>query len=108
MTPPVNLLFVAVENLSFLWFPFRLTAMNSIDFQAMGRKILLGAAKFATTGVAAALAAGAGGLALLATSGSWASAIIAAWFVVTACGLALIPVVSIAFRQFDVAQTPPD
>ena len=108
LTPPVNLLFVAVENLYFLWFPFRMTAMNTLDFQAMGRQVLLGAAKLATIGVAAALACGAGALAFLVTSQSRAAAIVAAWFVLSACGLALIPLVSVAFTQFDVAQAPPD
>jgi hypothetical protein len=108
MTPAVNLLFLAVDNLYFLWFPFRMTAINTVDFQAMGRQILLVSAKFASVGAAAALASGVGALAFFATGQSWAAAITAAWLVLAACGLALIPLVALAFNQFDVAQNLPD
>src|SRR5207249_3358286 len=41
LVPPGNLLLVELENLFFLWFPSRYVSGPSIDFQTMGRQMLL-------------------------------------------------------------------
>jgi hypothetical protein len=100
---PANLLLAAVENLYFLWYPYRATGINSFDFQAIGRQSLLSLAKVATVGMAAGIAAGLGALVFWLTGGSWASTIATAWVVASACGLGLIPLVALAFQDFDVS-----
>ena len=102
---PLNLVLVAIENLYFLWYPFRMTGFNAFDFQAMGRQMLLMAAKLATLALAAALAGGVGALFYFLAGGSWAAAIVAAWLVVAALGLAIVPLLGQAFIQFDVSES---
>jgi len=103
LVPPVSLLMVAVENLYFLWYPYRSVGVNSFDAQAMGRQFLLALAKFATIGFAAVLASGVGGVVFWATGGSPVPTVAAAWVVVAACGLGLTPVLVMAFERCDVA-----
>jgi hypothetical protein len=105
---PFNLMLFAIENLYFLWFPYRLTGLNAIDFQSMGRQMLLLMAKFACLGLAAGLAAGAGALAYFAAGRSWPLAVAAAWVAMAALGLALIPLAGRAFDAFDVAESLTD
>ncbi len=100
---PVNLILAAVENLYFLWFPYRTLGVNSFDFQMMGRQILVVFAKLATTGVAAALAAAAGSLVYSLTAPVIAPAVVVAGAVALGCGIALVPLVGIAFEHYDVA-----
>ena len=100
---PGNLILVAVENLYFLWYPHRVVGINSFDFQAMGRQLLLLIAKVMTVGATAAAAAAVGALFYYATGGNLAPALTAAWFVALACGLGLVPLVALAFDRFDVA-----
>jgi hypothetical protein len=102
---PLNFVLVAIENLYFLWYPFRMTGFNAFDFQAMGRQMLLMAAKVMTVGVAATIAGGAGALCFYVSGDSWAAAIAAAWVVVAAVGLAIIPLLGQAFIQFDVSES---
>ena len=108
MVVPVNLVIVAVENLYFLWFPFRLSGFNTFDFQAMGRQMLLLLAKFVSLGVAAGLATGSGFLVSYFTNGRRLPALAAAWVVLATCGLALIPVLAQAFQRFDVSESLPE
>jgi hypothetical protein len=105
---PFNLLLVAVENLYFLWYPYRMAGFNTFDFQAMGRQMLLLMAKFVSLGVGGALAAGVGALLYFVTGGSWPAAVAAGWVVLAAVGLAVLPLVGQAFAAFDVAEAPPD
>jgi hypothetical protein len=105
---PCNLMLIAIENLYFLWFPTRLAGVNSFDFQALGRQLLLMMAKMASIAVAAGLAAAIGAAVFYVAGGNWGATIIAAWFVMGACALALVPLVAVAFVQFDVAGSPPE
>jgi hypothetical protein len=105
---PLNLLLVAVENLYFLWFPYRMSGFNTFDFQAMGRQMLLLMAKLASLAAAAAVAAALGAVVYYVTGGSWAAVVAAVWLVLAACGLAVLPLVAHAFSSFDVAEGPPD
>jgi Putative ABC exporter len=105
MALPLNLMLVAIENLYFLWYPFRMTGFNAFDFQAMGRQMLLMAAKMVTVGVAATIALGAGALLYYLAGQSWLAAIATAWVVVAGLGLALVPILGHAFLQFDVSES---
>lgn len=105
---PTNLLLAAIENLYFLWFPYRATGINSFDVQAMGRQLLLMTAKASTVGVAAALSGTAGFLTFRLTGGNLASAVGSAWVVALGCALALVPLVATAFDRFDVAGDRPE
>ena len=103
LAPPVNLVLVAVENLYFLWFPFRTAGVNSFDFQAMGRQMLLLMAKGATVVAAGGAAAGLGALVLYLTGRNWPAAVAAAWVALAAAGLGLVPLLGAAFEAYDVA-----
>ncbi len=106
---PVNLLLVALENLYFLWYPFRVAGANSFDFQTIGRQILTMMAKGASAFVVALVTGGVSWLVYSFAGESWTATIAAAALVVTASGLILIPFLAQAFEQFDVARdTPPD
>jgi Putative ABC exporter len=123
--PPFNLLLFSLENLLFLRFPMRVMASAPGDFQAVGRNLLFMFAKLATlltVGVGAALT---GVLAWMITrlvfglpvtgfdpeqalSLAYITGAIAAWLFVSASGLAFVPLISIAFKAFDVTRdTPP-
>lgn len=101
---PLNLVMVAIENLYFLWYPFRMTGFNAFDFQAMGRQMLLMMAKLLTVGVAAVLAGGAGAIVYYLLADSLAAAVATAWVVVALIGLAIVPLLGQAFVHFDVAE----
>ncbi len=123
--PPFNFLLFALENLLFLRFPMRVMASAPGDFQAVGRNLLFLFVKLAillTVGIGAGLA---GALLWMVTrlvlslpatgfdgdeavSVAYVVGTVAAWVVVSLSGLAFIPLVSGAFRAFDVARdTPP-
>lgn len=105
---PANFLFVAIENLYFLWFPYRAVGINSFDFQAMGRQLLLMGAKVATVGLVAGVAGGLGALVYYVTSPAWIPALITTWLAAGICGLGLVPLVALAFEGFDVASDRAD
>ena len=54
------------------------------------------------------LAAGAGALAWWLASESWPAALVTVWCVIMALGLALVPLVASAFRNFDPSLDTPD
>jgi hypothetical protein len=105
---PLNLLMVAIENLYCLWFPVRMTAVNSFDLQMMGRQLLLILAKSATLVVAGGLAGALATAVYYATGQRWEGTIATAWVVMLLSGLGLVPLVALAFDQFDVSQTIPE
>ena len=107
LVPAVNLFVFAFENLVFLWFPCRLANLGAGDFQAFGRQMLVMFLKFVMVMLAGSLAAGAGALAWLASE-SWPAAVAAGWCVIMSFGLGLIPLVAIAFRNFDPSLDTPD
>jgi hypothetical protein len=109
LLPPCNLLLVAVENLFFLLFPYRLGAgANSFDFQLLGRQLVVMSAKSLTLVLAVGAAGGAGALAYLVTGGGLAMAVAVAWVVVAVWGLAAVPAVAWAFTRFDVTRDRAD
>lgn len=108
LTLPLNLVLVAVENLYFLWFPFRLAGANSLDFQALGRQILLMIGKLATLGLAAGIAGAVGAAIYHLTGGSWSATVATAAVALTGIGVGMILLVALAFEQFDVAGARPE
>jgi hypothetical protein len=113
---PFNFLLFALENLLFLLFPMRQMANAPGDFQALGRNVLFLFAKVSILGmvVIAALIAGVIAFALARLLTPWPTevqiwvGILASWPVVLLAGLALIPLIALAFERFDVARdTPP-
>ena len=99
---PVNLFFFAVENLLFLWYPSRLVA-GQFDVVAVGRQMLFMLAKVLGLGLGAGLAALVGAGVYFATGRQVVPALALAWLTLSASALALIPLVGVAFRNFDVA-----
>jgi hypothetical protein len=104
--PLFNLLVVEVENLYFLWYPVRLASGQSVDFQAMGRQFLVTLAKMATVGLAAGVAGGLGGLVFFLIE-SWPAALGVVWLVAAGFIAGFVPLVAMAFNQFDVARDTP-
>ncbi len=76
------------------------------DFQAIGRNVLLAVGKIVGLMVTLSVAAGVGGLVYLWTENA-AYALAAAWPVVALFGAALVPLVALAFRWFDVGRDTP-
>jgi hypothetical protein len=105
---PFNLLLFALENLLFLWFPTRLMPWTPGDFQMIGRHMLLFFGRILCLGLALGSAAVVGVVVYLIAGRSWPPALIAAWFVLAAYAVGMIPLVALAFRKFDVSRdTPP-
>jgi len=105
---PCHWLLMAVENLFFLAFPFMTEGVNSFDVRAVGRQLLLTAAKLATVAAAGALAAGLGAIGYYVSGQSPVAAAATTWVGVSAAALGLVPLVALAFTHFDVAADPPD
>jgi hypothetical protein len=108
LVPAVNLFVFAFENLVFLWLPCRLANLGAGDFQAFGRQMLVLFLKGLMMTVGGSLAAGAALLAWWLGSESWPAALAAGWCVTMALGLGLVPLVAIAFKNFDPSLDTPD
>jgi hypothetical protein len=104
--PPFNFLLFALDNLLFLLFPVRLMAATPGDFQALGRNVLLTLGKTFGLLFVGVLASAVGALAGLLSGSVWVGAA-AAWPVVALCGAALVPLVALAFKRFDVSRDTP-
>jgi hypothetical protein len=105
---PADFLTLGIDNLLFLWFPTRQVVVQPGDFQMMGRQMLLMLAKFAALAVAGTTAAVAAVVAGLLAGGSLPAALLAAFVVLLAWAAGLVPLLALAFAQFDVARdTPP-
>jgi hypothetical protein len=105
---PLNCLIFELENMLFLFFPTRVLAATPGDVQALGRQVVLWMVKLFTLWVIGGLAALAGLLFYFLTGQNWTAALVAAWVVVAAFVMGLIPLIGLAFRRFDVAaDTPP-
>jgi hypothetical protein len=104
--PLFNFVLVALDNLLFLLFPVRIMAATPGDFQALGRNVLLSLGKLIGMTFVVALAFSVGGIVSVLTQTRWL-AIAAAWPVVAGCSAALVPLVALAFRWFDVGRDTP-
>jgi hypothetical protein len=104
---PVNFFLFALENLLFLMFPTRVIVAAAGDFQGLGRNFLLMIAKLIGLLLVFVLAAIPGAL-VWALTGYRTAALAAGWPMVVLCGAALVPLIVLAFRRFDVtSDTPP-
>ncbi len=104
--PPFNFVLVALDNLLFLLFPVRLAAATPGDFLAVGRNVLLSLGKMFGLAVVGGVAGGVGAVVAFVTERVWLGAA-AAWPVVAGFAVGLIPLVSLAFKQFDVGRDTP-
>jgi hypothetical protein len=105
--PPFNFLLFALENLLFLLFPVRLMASTPGDFQALGRNVLLAFGKMLGLGIAFGAAGVAFVLAWLVSGRNVWAGVAASWLVLALAGAALVPLVALAFRAFDVGRDTP-
>jgi hypothetical protein len=99
---PVNFFLFAVENLLFLLYPTRVTA----DLQGMGRNVVLFFIKGLLLLLVLVLAIVTGALVWLLTT-SHLTALPAGLAVVVLCDALLVPLVALAFRQFDIGRETP-
>jgi Putative ABC exporter len=104
--PPVNFLVFGLDNLLFLWFPSKVVAANPGDFQALGRNVLVLLTKVGVLLVAGGIAAGLGAVVWLATK-ALPGALATGWLILTLFAAALVPVIALAFRGFDVSRDMP-
>ncbi len=104
---PVNILLFGVENIVFLLFPSRVMGFNPGDFMSMGRQMLLMFLKFSVIGVAAIIAVIAGSITLFVLKDSTWAALAAAWIVLVAQALLVLPGMAWAFNRFDVSADLP-
>ncbi len=100
---PLNFLLIAIENLYFLWFPYRIVAVNSFDIRAIGRQMILFMAKFISLGVMVGLSAGVSASAYYILGASWGVCVCLAWVVASAFAVVLVPWLALAFERFDVS-----
>jgi hypothetical protein len=105
---PFNFLSFEVDNLMFLWFPTRQIPSSPADFQMMGRQLLVLLAKLLVLGVAGGLAGLAGVVLYLLAGESLLLGVSAGWLLLAVFAAALVPLLALAFGNFDVARdTPP-
>jgi hypothetical protein len=104
--PPFNFVLVALDNLLFLLFPVRVMAATPGDFQALGRNVLLSVGKIVGLVFIGVLTASVAAIPGILTD-SLVVAGVAAWLVLLGCGAALVPLVALAFRWFDVGRDTP-
>jgi hypothetical protein len=104
---PFNFVLFALENLLFLLFPSRQVGNTQVDFQSMGRNVLFLMSKLLAMGWVTVVAVAVGLAAWYLTRFTSAVAFLAAWLVVAAYGMALVPPVALAFRAFDVGRDTP-
>jgi hypothetical protein len=104
---PVNFLVFALDNLLFLWFPTRHVQATPGDLQALGRQMVLWVVKLLVLQLMAGMAALVGVVAYLAAGRSLVVAAAAGWVVLAGLAAALVPLVALAFRGFDVARDTP-
>ena len=103
---PANLYFFVVENLLFLWFPSRLIA-GQFDGMAIVRQLLLLVAKGLAMGFGFSLAAGVGAGIYFLFGRQPIAALGAVWVTLAGLALALIPLLGLAFRKFDLSHDVP-
>jgi hypothetical protein len=103
---PVNFLFYAIENLLFLWFPSRVVA-GSFDVMAVGRQVLFMIAKVLGLLIGVGLGFGFGVGVFFLTGQNVGLAIVSSWLVMVGVALATLPLVGLAFVNFDVSRDIP-
>lgn len=108
LSVPVNILLLEVENLFFLWFPVPLMPTNAVDFQTVGRLLILLIIKVCCVGFAVAIAMACGYAAYYIFRESWPASIATAGLVTLGIDLGLVPLLVQAFNHFNVASERPE
>jgi hypothetical protein len=105
---PVNLLLVGVENWLFLLFPARMGPAHPGDFSHAGRQMLLMLGKGISLMIGIGIPAIFAAVAYFMSGHNWFVAILVAMFPATIIAVLPIPLVTLAFKNFDVSRdTPP-
>jgi hypothetical protein len=104
--PLYNFVLIGLDNLLFLLFPVRMMAATPGDFQALGRNVVLSMGKLIGLGVV--LGAGAVvGVPVGVLTQSVALGVLAGCPVLFVGCVAMVPLVALAFRRFDVGRDTP-
>jgi hypothetical protein len=82
--------------------------MNSVEIQARWQQMVLFTGKFDSLGVMMGLSVGVGVAANHFLGANASSSVALPWTVASACGVALVPWVALAFERFDVAANRSD
>jgi hypothetical protein len=101
---PFNMLLYGLENTLFLLFPTPLVPVGRVDFDFLGRTLVEFAVKTTLLISGCGLAAAAGMLVLNATDRSWLAFALVAWFSLLVIALLTVPVLSWAFKRFNVSR----
>ena len=104
---PVNVLLFGLENLVFLLFPSRSTAVAPADFQTIGRTMVEFAVKMLILTFCGGLAALVGAAAYFIAGRAWAAFAVAAWTVLSLTAISVVPALVWAYRRFDVSVDTP-
>lgn len=106
--PLFNAILIAVDNWLFLLFPARIAGGGLGDVgQMLGRQVVFTLAKSFALGVAAGIAAAVAVPLYFVTGNQLWLALAVAWLVLAGCVGAWVPLLALAFRQFDVARDTP-
>lgn len=102
---PLDLLLVAIENLTFLLFPHR--PGPPAELGQLGRQMVLIVLKLLITAVACGIAGGCAAV-IFAVSGSLTAAVAVAVVVLGVEAMALVPLIGLAYSRYDpISDTPP-
>ena len=104
---PLDALFVEVEAACFLWFPIRIVPGSTMAFSVVVRQVFLLLAKIIVTGFAAGISVGMGAVVFYVLIPNRHAALAVAWLTIAGSVLAMIPIVVMAFNQYDVARDNP-
>jgi hypothetical protein len=85
----------------------RIAPGSTMDFANVGRQLLVFLAMMVFTAIAAGAAAAAGAFVYSFVVASWTAALAAAWVTMAGFVALLLPLVVLAFSQFDVARDNP-
>jgi Putative ABC exporter len=102
---PVNLMVFSLENLVFLLFPYRMTA---VDLQTQGRQMLILFSKMMALMLLAGIAVGIGAAAYFLAGESLPAFFVVSWTVATAIAVSFLPLLCWAYQRIDPStDTPP-
>ena len=99
--PPINTIWYAVENISFLLYPIGLGGRGPGDFQFIGRQMLLLFAKLLLLGLNVAVAIAIAAVLFASGTKSLIGILAVAWFVLVLNAMSMISLLSHVFRRFD-------
>ncbi len=105
---PANILVFGLENLVFLLYPYRLATAGGLDLQVFGRQMVIMFGKFVMLILTGGLAAGIGAVAFLLSGKAMAAFVVGTWLSVFIMAAGMVPLITLAYRQFDPSSdTPP-